>query len=163
VGAREDLVRLLRSAYSGELAAAIAYRGNARTVRVERADIARIEREEWDHRERVGRMLGALGARPDPVRERRARMIGVAIALFCRVGGWFAPMYGAGRLESRNIREYDDAARAAVACGHPEFVDDLVRMADVEWEHERYFRSMAASHWLWRFMPHWSEPPPRPD
>ncbi len=165
MGAREDLVRLLQAAYSGELAAAIAYRGHARTLRDshERASVERIECEEWDHRERVGRMLDVLGARPVPSRERRARLIGHAIATFCRIGGWFAPMYGAGRLESRNIREYDDAARAAGECGHAEFVDELLRMADVEWEHEAFFRSKAASHWLWRFAPHWREPAPRPD
>ena len=60
--------------------------------------------------------------------------------------GWFAPMYGAGRLESRNIREYETAARYARDCGREEFIDCLLTMAEVEWEHEYYFRSRVLVH-----------------
>ena len=55
-------------------------------------------------------------------------------------------MYGAGKLESRNIREYETAARFARQCGRKEFIDCLLTMAEVEWEHERYFRSRVMSH-----------------
>jgi hypothetical protein len=106
-------------------------------------------------------MLTKLGARPSRMREFRAAFIGRALALFCHLGGWLAPMYGAGRLESRNIREYETAARYARSCGHAEFVDCLLTMAEVEWEHERYFRSRVASHRWARRIPVWPSPPPR--
>ena len=57
-------------------------------------------------------------------------------------------MYGAGRLESHNVKEYEDAADLAVVSGHPEFVECLLEMAEVEWDHEAYFRGKVESHWL---------------
>ncbi|MCZ6598440.1 MAG: hypothetical protein O7B99_12430, partial [Planctomycetota bacterium] len=72
---------------------------------------------------------------------------------------WLAPMYGAGKLESRNIREYEAAARYAHGCGHTEWVDCLLEMAEVEWEHEAYFRSKVAGHRIGRKLPLWPKPP----
>jgi hypothetical protein len=77
------------------------------------------------------------------------------------VAGWLAPMYGAGKLERRNIEEYETAARLAMAASHPEFVDCLLGMAEVEWEHEAYFRSRVLSHRLARLLPIWPAPPPK--
>ena len=161
--ARARLVHFLRMAHAGELGAALAYESHARTARTpaERDEILKIRGEEIGHRERVGRMLARLGERPDPAIERSMERIGRAIAAFCRIGGWFLPMYGAGRLERRNIVEYEDAARAAALSGHGEFVDDLLDMAEVEWDHERFFRLKSASHPMWRWMPQWDPPPPR--
>ena len=107
------LIALLQLAYSGELAAAYAYQGHAASVRDpgERARILSIEEDEWHHRKLVGEMLAGLGAAPDPRRERRAAAIGRLLGALCHVSGWLAPMYGAGRLERRNIGEYEDAAR----------------------------------------------------
>lgn len=160
--ARNQLIRLARRAYSGERAAALAYRGHARAVRSpqERREIAAIERDEWDHRTRLGRMLAQLGAPPDGFRDRRAALVGTALGLLCHVAGWFLPMYAAGRLERRNIREYEEAAKAAIACGQPEWARELLRMAEVEWEHERYFREKARSHRWGSWIPVW--PPPGP-
>ena len=70
-------------------------------------------------------------------------------------------MYGAGLLESQNIREYELAARWAHVAGCSDLVEDLLLMADVEWDHEQWFRAKAASHRLWHLVPHWPEPPPR--
>jgi rubrerythrin len=161
--ARRRLVLVLQAAYSGELAAARAYAGHARSVSDadERREILAIRAEELAHRERVGAMLAALGARPSARRERAFGAIGRAIAALCRVGGWFAPMYGAGRFELGNVGEYVRAARYALAAGHPELLDDLLTMAEVEWDHERYFREKAASHALARVVPLWAPPPPR--
>src|SRR5262245_3876063 len=161
--ARVRLVHFLQMAHAGERGAALAYESHARTARTvtERDEILKIRAEEIDHRERVGRMLARLGERPDPALERTMERIGRAIAAFCRIGGWFLPMYGAGRLERRNIVEHEDAARAAALSGNGDFVDDLLDMAEVEWEHERFFRLKAASHPLWRWVPGWEPPPPR--
>jgi hypothetical protein len=159
----ESLVRLLQSAYSGELAAGHAYHGHAASVSSpdEKARIRQIEDEEWVHRKQVGEMLATLGVAPDPVRERKLLRIGTTIAFLCRIGGWYVPMYGAGRLESHNVKEYEDAADFAVASGHPKFVPCLLEMAEVEWDHEAYFRSKVESHWLRRVIRVWPPIPPK--
>jgi rubrerythrin len=160
---RQELVRVLQLAYSGELGAAIAYRGHAASVRdpLERQHITHIRSEELDHRARVGHILERLGGRPDPLLEARNRCIGSAIAAFCHVGGWFAPMYGAGLIERLNIREYERAARLAALSGVAVFADELLDLAEVEWEHERYFRLKAASHQFTRVLRVWPAPAPK--
>lgn len=70
-------------------------------------------------------------------------------------------MARAGRLESRNIREYETAGRYARDSDHPEFVDCLLTMAEVEWEHEKYFRSRVLLHSFARRLWLWPQPPPR--
>ncbi len=163
--AADRLADLLRSAYSGERAAALVYRWHARSVRsaAERAEIAAIEGQEWHHRSCVGGMLERMGRAPSASRERRAALIGRTLGPLCMVTGWLAPMFGAGLLERRNIVEYEVAARLAPLAGHPEFVDGLLAMAEVEWDHERYFRGKVLSHPLGRRLPLWSPPPPRPE
>ena len=143
-----NLIEILRLAYSGELAAAYAYRGHWSSVKDEatRARIREVEEEEWHHRRLVGRMLEQVGARPSRIRECRAIIIGRTLGILCHLAGWLLPMYGAGKLESRNIREYELAARYASRSGHAEFVDCLLGMAEVEWEHERYFRACVERH-----------------
>ena len=58
------------------------------------------------------------------------------------------PMYFAGRLESGNVIEYEDAAAFAKELGMNECVDDLLDMARVELEHEVYFRNVLTGHRL---------------
>ena len=158
-----NLIRILQLAYFGERAAANAYRGHWHSVRnpEERAQIETIENEEWHHRNLVGEMLLSLGSQPDKRREVRAAIIGRRLQALCHLSGWLAPMYGAGKLESRNIREYEAAARFALGSGHVEFVDCLLTMAEVEWEHEHYFRSKVLSHPAARLIPIWPSPPPK--
>jgi rubrerythrin len=159
----EKLVRILRLAYSGELAAAYAYRGHWRSVSDEstRARIREIEDEEWHHRRLVGEMLARLGRKPSRIREVRAFLIGRTLGALCHVTGWLAPMYGAGKLERRNIKEYESAARFAAGAGQREFVDCLLKMAEVEWEHEQYFRSCVLSHRWSARIKLWPPPPPK--
>ena len=157
------LIRQLQNAYSAELAAGYAYRGHWRSVRDagERERIQVIEQEEWHHRDLVGGLLAQLGVKPSRVREVIFWIIGHFIAGFCHVGGWFAPMYGAGRLERSNIVEYEDAALYASRCGHDEMIDCLLTMAEVEWEHEKYFREKVTGHWMLRLFPLWEPAPPK--
>jgi rubrerythrin len=160
---RQKLIAILQSAYSGELAAAYAYRGHWRSVTGadERDAIRKIEEDEWRHRSFVGEMLTTLASAPSRRRERRAAMIGRTLGLLCHVMGWLAPMYGAGKLESRNVREYETAAGYARDCGCLEFIDCLLEMAEVEWDHEHYFRLRVLSHRLGRRLPLWPQPLPR--
>lgn len=148
--ARENLIRILQNAYSGEVAAAYAYRGHWRSLREspERVRIMQIEEEEWDHRRRVGQLLEKLGAKPRPIREKVFWTIGRSLGVTCHVSGWFMPMYFAGRLESKNSVEYEDAAAFAKELGMNDCVAELLDMARVELEHEEYFRSVVTGHRL---------------
>jgi rubrerythrin len=161
--ARGRLLCVLRHAHAGELAAGHAYRGHAASVSdpAEKARIRQIEDEEWVHRRQVGEMIACLGEAPELAQERKLLFIGQTIAFLCRIGGWYVPMYGAGRLESHNVKEYEDAADFAVECGHPEFVECLLEMAEVEWEHEAYFRGKVESHWLRHVIRVWPAIPPK--
>lgn len=140
-GTRERLVRLLQLAYSGEKAAALAYQGHARSVRdpLEKAMIEKIENDEWVHRRKVGELLEKLGAVPLRVRELRAATVGHVLSFLCGVAGWFLPMFLAGKLETKNVCEYEKAAGWAAEIGLGDFVPDLLEMAAVEVEHEKYF------------------------
>lgn len=158
---KTKLIELLQLAYSGELAAAYAYRGHWQSVSdpEEKSRIKKIEEEEWHHRKLVGEMLNSLGSGPNRYRELRAAILGHVLGFLCHLAGWFAPMYGAGKLESRNIVEYEIAARYARNCGRHEFVDCLLTMAEVEWEHEYYFRARISDHSFCRFLRMWAIPP----
>jgi len=158
---RAKLIALLQLAYSGERAAAYAYNGHWHSVSSpeERTRIASIEQEEWHHRRLVGEILDNLGSGADARREVRATVIGRTLGALCHVSGWLLPMWGAGRLESRNIQEYEHAARFAAGCGLLVHVDCLLTMAEVEWEHEQYFRNKVKEHWLGRHLPLWPQPP----
>jgi hypothetical protein len=157
------LIRQLQGAYSGELAAAFAYRGHWHSVSDpgERERIRVIESEEWHHRELVGGMLRDLDAKPKRLRELIFWCIGRALGAACHVSGWFFPMYGAGKLERHNIVEYEEAAVFAAECGHEEMIECLLSMAEVEWEHERYFRERVTGHALLKIFRLWDAAPPK--
>ena len=40
-------------------------------------------------------------------------------------------------------------------------VDCILTMAEVEWEHEFFFRSKVTDHWMLRVMKVWPPPPPK--
>ncbi|MGH9321911.1 MAG: ferritin-like domain-containing protein [Vicinamibacteria bacterium] len=161
----QPLVAILRRAHAGELAAFLAYEGHWRSLKDprERDEVKAIAREELEHRKCLGLMLDDLGYRPAPSREAWFWLIGTAIGGFCRVGGWLAPMYGAGLLERGNVEEYEEAAGLAMLAGRGDLAPDLLRMAETEWKHERYFRSrvLERRRGLARLLPLWRSPPPR--
>jgi rubrerythrin len=158
-----SLVSILQKAHAGERAAYLAYEGHWRSLRDadEIAEVREIGREELGHREGLGAMLEQLGFAPAPIREALFYGIGTSIGIFCRIGGWLAPMYGAGWLERGNTAEYEDAAELALLADRPQLVDSLLTMAEVEWEHEKYFREKVTSHRMRRFIPLWGAPPPK--
>ncbi len=148
--ARSRLIRILQNAHAGELAAAYAYRGHWRSLRdpAERAEVARIESAEWHHRNEVFEHLCALGADPRPRRELLMGSIGRFFGALCLVGGWFAPMYAAGRLEAVNSIEYQTARAAARSLGLAELVRSLDEMIAEEVRHEVWFGDRCRDHWL---------------
>ncbi len=147
---RQNLICILQSAYSGEMAAAFAYRGHWKSLKESavREKIKQIEAEEWTHREAVGRWLKVLGANPKRAREVVFWTVGRMLGNACFVSGWFFPMYFAGRLESGNVCEYEEAAVFAKDLEMPECFDELLEMARVEQEHEDFFREMVSKHRL---------------
>ena len=161
--AQEKLIHILRHACSGELAAALAYNGHWKSLKneTERAEVKKIEEDELHHRARLKEMLSELGAEPDKKLERKLRRIGKTISLLCHIGGWFIPMYGAGRLENPNIKEYEDAARYAHLSGNLGLVEELLTWAEIDWDHEKYFREKAETHFLRHIFRIWDPPPPR--
>lgn len=141
---RRKLIHVLQMAYSGEKSAALAYQGHAasKVKPQERETIQRFEREEWHHRERVGKMLAQIGGTPSAYREVMQVMIGRCIKVICPWCGWHLPMLGAWLLEENNILEYEHAAGYARALGLNAMADELMTMSGVEREHAVYFRDV---------------------
>jgi rubrerythrin len=148
---RKELIHILQMAYSGELAAAYAYAGHWRSVRnaEQKADIQKIENDEWNHRALVGKMLDELNGKPQLWRELMMACIGVTAFLGCFIGGWFFPMYFAGRLENDNTKEYFTAANHAAELGLTTMEQSLLELSKVELEHEAFFKKIVKGHaWL---------------
>ena len=160
---RSELVKLLQLAYSAEMGAALAYRGHWHSLSnpPEKAEVRHIEAEEWLHRREVGALLRDLAAHPRLTYEFKFLVIGTVLRGLCHLAGWFAPMYGAGRLESRNYREYAQAAAFAFESGHHDYINCLLSMAETEWDHESYFRGKVEKHPWHAFVPMWEKTPPR--
>lgn len=148
---RKQLIHILQMAYSGELAAGIAYAGHWRSLRdiEQRKSVQNIEQDEWRHRKIVGDMLLTLEARPQFWRECMMFCIGSSVYTACFLIGWFFPMYFAGRLESANTKEYDCAAYHAECLGLANFQTVLLELSEVELEHETFFKTIVQTHaWL---------------
>jgi hypothetical protein len=109
---RQKLIQILQLAYSGELAAALAYAGHWRSLRKrEQIDaIHQIEMDEWHHRQHLLKMLHSLEAKPTFWRDIMMGCLGCIIFLGCFISGWFLPMYFAGRLEDGNIIEVESTS-----------------------------------------------------
>ncbi len=147
---RVNLERLLQLGYSAERAAAFAYRGHARSLKdpEEKTHIARIEAEEWEHRDNLLRMLNRLHLRPSRWLEWKYACIGRLISASCHIIGYFAPMYFAGRLESGNVNEYLHMIELARGTAIADEIPCLLEMARVEKQHELYFLARIEAHWL---------------
>ncbi len=166
--ARAQLVRLLQDAHAGELAAALAYRGHWHSLRraTERAEVKRIEGTEWHHRGQVLTMLELLHERPRRPREFAMWSIGRFFGALCFVGGWFAPMYAAGRLEAMNVGQYLTARELADELGLAQWVPPLEAMRVEEGRHEQWFGDRVRGHWLLRptrYFLKWNPPDPLSD
>lgn len=160
--AKMFFIDLLQRAHAGEMAAAFAYQGHSNSVSnlKEKQEIKKIEEEEWHHRRRIFEILAELGAKPRRRLEIIFWCIGKTIAFLCHVGGWFIPMYGAGKLERGNIVEYEVAVRLAHRAGLTKYIDELLEFSETEWKHEQYYRQKAESHRLSKILKVWPAPPP---
>jgi demethoxyubiquinone hydroxylase (CLK1/Coq7/Cat5 family) len=146
--AKTNLIRILQNAHAGELAAAYAYRGHWKSLResAEKAEIKKIEEEEWEHRRCLEHWLAHFDARPRSLREAVFWTIGRTLGVTCFVSGWFMPMYFAGRLESQNVQEYVEAAKWARELGMEDCVEQMMEMSDTEQRHEDFFKDVVKGH-----------------
>lgn len=135
-------------AYSGEKAAGYAYAGHWRSIKAgpERTRIQEIERDEWKHRAIVGEILSVLDAKPQFFRELLMAMIGRTVGCACFLIGRFLPMYFAGKLESANIKEYEHASQHAQILGLQKYAAELMKLSEVEKEHELFFFDAVREH-----------------
>lgn len=62
----------------------------------------------------------------------RAAVVGRALSFLCGWTGWFFPLYLTGKLETKNVEEYDRAAEYAAALGLDPFLRPLRAMAEAE-------------------------------
>ena len=161
---RQKLIQVLQGAYSGEMAAAFAYRGHWKSLKSgpEKDKIRTIEAEEWHHRGLVLGMLQTLHAKPVKWREVVFWTIGRILGPLCFVSGWFFPMFFAGRLETANVGEYSVAQQYATELNLHTFAAQLQTMSDVELDHEIFFHETIKDHalmplmkLLFRFNPHY--------
>lgn len=142
----DRFVRILQDAHAGELAAAYAYRGHARSLRrgAVRTEIERIEAAEWHHRNLVGAMLTDHGARPRRRRELLMACIGRFFGSLCFIPPRFGPMYAAGRLEASNVAQYVQARTWALDLGYVDYEARFDEMIAEEARHEQFFAEQSA-------------------
>jgi demethoxyubiquinone hydroxylase (CLK1/Coq7/Cat5 family) len=143
-----EVLRWLRRAHAGELGAALAYRGHARSVRrpAERVRLYAILHEELGHRAEAAVLLADRGEAGDARLGRGVARLGRVAAIGCRCTGHWAPMLGAALAEAINVSEYHRLALAAERAGDAEVVAFAVRSRRLEAEHARWFVACAARH-----------------
>jgi rubrerythrin len=167
ITAKNLLIQVLQNAHAGEKAAANAYWGHANSFFIkskeEKEEILKIYRDELHHRTRIKEMLSELNANPRFTREVLMYLIGAVIAFLCLFGGWYIPMYGAGKLESTNIEEYEVAARLAYLAELHHLIDELLLFAEIEWDHEVFFEKKIQEHSITKFLGVWLRPGPKED
>jgi hypothetical protein len=146
------LAMLLQRAYSGEMAAALAYVGHARSLRCPQAKSAvkQIEDDEWKHRQNVLALMRKYEVPVSRAYEAYFFCIGKIIALSCHVIGRFMPYFFAGKLESGNVCEYFVMMRYFHELGIHDHDEMLYEMGMKEKEHEMYFLAQIEGD---RFLP----------
>lgn len=139
----EELIDLLRRAYSAEKAAAFAYQGHSGSVKdiSEKAAIKQIEIDEWNHRKEVLAIMQKYNIPISRYYEIQFHIIGKLISISCYLIGWFMPFYFAGKLESGNVCEYFRMMQFFQELDITDHNQILYEMGIKEKEHEIYFLS----------------------
>lgn len=145
---KAKFIKLLQKAYSGEMAAALAYNGHWKSLKneLEIKAVQQIEVEEWRHRRQIGGMLSELNVKPLFFREILFYLTGKSIAFICRFCGRFCSTYFAGILESKNVAEYRQAFEYAESIGLNQFLNEFTEMGKTEAEHELILLEMISEH-----------------
>ncbi len=148
--ARRKLIKLLQNAHAGERAAALAYQGEARILKIqpEIQAIRQIEADEWRHRAEVFEILRELNAKPAPFREVLMLCIGTVISFGCMFCRRYWATYFAGILEHSNVQEYAEARKYAEILELESYAKCFREMELTEFRHEQILQKMIAEHWL---------------
>lgn len=148
--AKQKLIVLLQKAYSGEMAAALAYNGHWKSLKTESEIqiVKKIENDEWMHRKRIGEMIFELNAEPLFWREKILWLIGRGIGIICHFCGRFCAAFFAGILESKNVDQYAQALDYSKEIGLECYFEDFIEMRKVEAEHEFILREMIKNNWF---------------
>lgn len=145
--ARKKLKKLLKVAYCGEVAAALAYEGHRDSLvddEEAQEEIEMIRLEELDHVHMLGEMLHRMGIYTIP----KTRLwiftkIGKIASFLCFHTGKRYPAIGAKLIERIGSVSYQEMAKLAEVCApaYAEMDKKLLEMAKTEEEHEKYFDS----------------------
>jgi hypothetical protein len=149
--ANRALYDSLQKAYSAERAACFAYVGHAAALRDPdaKAEIQKIENDEWDHRREVLKIMQRWNVPTSRRYEAKYWLIGKVIGLSCHVIGRFMPYFFAGKLESGNVCEYFIMLRQFRELGINDHDVALYEMGVREKEHEVYFQDVIKDErWL---------------
>jgi rubrerythrin len=148
----KDLIDLLKKAYSGEKAAALAYSGHAASLKdqTEKAEIKQIEIDEWNHRHEIFQIMEKYEIEASKYYEFRSYIIGQIICLSCYFIGRFMPFYFAGKLESQNVGEYLKMKEYFNQLDIQEHNNLLLNLSQKEKDHENYLLERIKNH---KFLP----------
>lgn len=140
-----ELILELQRAHAGEWAAYLAYEGHWKAIArsgdmYAASEIHRIQKEEWYHRQAVGFMLHELGSSHNPTRDALMGLIGRTASALCYVVPAKHSALGARIIETLGKNEYRKMAKMAMKLGKFRMGRELLRMAAVEEEHEKFFR-----------------------
>jgi len=145
------LIHSLRTAYSAEKAAALAYIGHAASLKdpEEIEAVKRIEADEWEHRRQVRMIMDRYEIPVSGFYEVRFLIIGKIIGWSCHLIGRFMPYFFAGKLESGNVCEYFVMLHEFHELGIHAHDEELYEMGVREKEHEVYFLELIENEkWL---------------
>lgn len=138
----KDLIKALKKAHAGELAAYFAYEGHWKSVadHEEQMRLLSIQMDEMKHILTIRKFLRILETDSNAWLDFIYICIGRTIGALCFVSSWRSAMFGAGLMERFGATKYRELA--LLAAEHDRFNMALVfqRMAKQEEEHERYFK-----------------------
>ena len=115
-----------------EIGAELAYQGHFK--RTKDPNIHSIAIDELGHQKALEKMLNYYGEKPSKAIDATFRIIGTVIYWMCQVSPKFLLNYVAKSLEVFAVISY-----ANLAIRYPDFKYTLLRMAEKELEHEKYF------------------------
>lgn len=138
----QKLIKMLQHANAAEYGAYHAYVGHRDSVRsvYDKAQLDLIMQEEMIHIKTTSLMLQDLGAEPSPWRILFFTIVGKTLGKLCHYTGYKLPMWGAGVIEKMGRNGYRKIALEANRLGQPRMRQVLIEMAEVEEEHEQYFK-----------------------
>lgn len=139
----KKLIKQLKAAFAGELAAIAAYDGHVKATKDPRVSEAvwNMYLEEWEHLIHVAEMLTYFGSKPNKIRNFIFKSIGKIIGFICLFSTERQMAYGAKVMERIGTVNYSKMADLADELGHEVMAERLDIMAKSEKEHEEFFQS----------------------